>query len=155
MKGTGNKEYTKMLVSEGYQKSKIEAKGNERYLIYFGRVHMEDIDTGLPARGHMKIGRGKFMTALMRGRNQPGVDFRVYAELIVDTNDDTKAAEAYIKSALSDRNVKMSQGQREMYKIADDELTDIVSHIHKHLTSKRIAKVKEVNFYVDGVKTSI
>jgi hypothetical protein len=155
MTGVGNREYTKILVEEGHKKSTLEAKGNERYLIYFGRAHLEDVDTGFVSRGHMKIGRGKFMTALMRGRNQPGVDFRVYAEMIVETNEDTHAAEKYIKAALRDKNVKMSQGQQELYRIPDSELLDVVTHVSSYIKSRKIATIKEINSYADGMKCSL
>jgi len=128
-KGIGYIEYRKKRINEGLMSSKIESAGNERFVVYFGRVHLNDHETDQFCRGYLKIGRGKFATALMRGRNQPGIDFRIYAEIVVDNNDDTRRVEQIAQGLLISRNVKFSQGQKEMYNIKDDELMDIVHQV--------------------------
>ena len=121
MIGIGYQQYRNL-----YEEIKSENCGQERYLIYFGRAHIVDHETEVNSRGFLKIGRGKFATALMRGRNQPGVDFRIYAELIFSTNEQTYLAEKVIKDVMSHKNIKMSQGQRELYDISDAELNEAV-----------------------------
>lgn len=124
-----------MSVGIGYQEYrelyqiKREKPGNERFLIYFGRAHVIDHLTGIEARGPMKIGRGKFASAIMRGRNQPGVDFRVYSEIILADNNSTYACEDIIESILEHRNIEMSQNQQELYDIKDEELRHTVETV--------------------------
>jgi hypothetical protein len=119
MHGIGYQQYRNLY-------NKPEKKGKERFLVYFGRAHITDHETGVESRGLLKIGRGKFATALMRSRNQPGVDFRIYAELIFSSNEQTYQAENVIKNVLSHKNMKMSQGQKELYDISDKDLKKVV-----------------------------
>ena len=109
MQGIGYQEARQKRFAEGFTGSNLESKGNEEYLVYFGRAHITDFETGVAARGLMKIGRGKFKTALMRGRNQPGVDFRIYAEIIVATNADTHATERTAETILKNKSVNETQ----------------------------------------------
>jgi hypothetical protein len=128
----------------------MEQSGNERYLIYFGRAHLTDHESGAECRGHLKIGRGKFATALMRGRNQPGIDFRVYAELILRDNQATKDIEDIIKDALAHRNMTFSQGQREMYNIKDDEIETVLTTIADIVRAETDHEILETNYYTQG-----
>lgn len=148
--GIGYQESRQKRFAEGYTSAGpngLEEKGNEEYLIYFGRVHVTDFETGQTARGALKIGRGKFKTALMRGRNQPGIDFRVYAEILLYENKDTHTVEMLIKNNFKDRNVKGSQGQRELYDFTDGEITDLVYTVEELINEFTDVKIKEVNFY--------
>jgi hypothetical protein len=147
-KGIGYQEYRRKRLSEGLSASKIEAAGNERFLIYFGRAHVVDHETGTVARGKLKIGRGKFATALMRGRNQPGIDFRIYAELILENNRATQIAEDELKAELSAHNASMSQGQRELYDFADSELQATVDRIVARIKSQTNLRIIETNYYI-------
>ena len=149
--GIGYQEARNKRFNEGFTGSGVnglESKGNEEYLIYFGRACVSDFETGTPARGLLKIGRGKFKTALQRGRNQPGIDFRVYAEILLHNNGDTHTVEKLIAKTFKDRNVKGSQGQKELYNFSDDELFDLVYTIEE-LVGDFLpdVKIKEVNFY--------
>ena len=147
MTGIGYQEYRKLRLNEGHTSTAMEQAGNERYLIYFGRAHVSDHETGTECRGHLKIGRGKFATALMRGRNQPGIDFRIYAELILENNQATKDVEEIIKDALQHRNMKFSQGQREMYNISDAEIETTLSAIVEIVGAETSHKILETNYY--------
>jgi len=141
--GIGYVEYRNLF--EGIRREK---PGDERYLIYFGRAHVQDHITKVVSRGPLKIGRGKFATALMRGRNQPGVDFRIYSEIIVPYNQDTYDCEQLIKSVLKHRNMKMSQNQQELYDIRDEELEQTVSAIVEIIKAEMPdIKLLEVNNY--------
>jgi hypothetical protein len=147
--GIGYQEYKDMrVINEGIDSGALEDAGNERFLIYFGRLHLEDHETGIKCRGPLKIGRGKYATALMRGRNQPGGDFRIYGEIIVSENYETDIAEKIIKSRLRDRNIIMSQGQQEIYDIEDSELEDIIKEMSE-IISKR-CNIIEVKIYKEG-----
>jgi len=148
MKGIGYQEYKTLRLNEGYSPSNMEDKGNERFLIYFGRAHVTDFESNQPCRGHLKIGRGKFATAIMRGRNQPGIDFRIYAELILPNDAATRVVERIIEDALGHRNLKFSQGQQEMYNISDDDLETTVNTIVDIVEAETDYKILEKNFYM-------
>jgi hypothetical protein len=154
MQGIGYQEARKKRFREGFTGSNLEMKGNEEFLLYFGRAHITDFKTGRSARGLLKVGRGKFKTALMRGRNQPGVDFRVYAEIIVSTNADTHAIERIAQTILKDNSVKGTQGQRELYNVGDDELFDVVNDIAEVAQDCSNVAVKEINFYTNNTITT-
>jgi len=145
MKGIGYVEYRKhRMLNEGLKAGNIEKSGNERYAIYFGRSHVIDHETKSLARGPLKIGRAKFVTALMRGCNQPGIDFRVYVELILDNNDATYDVEQAIADHLACYRMEMDQNQQECYDINDGRLLklmpDIVEIAHK--TGNNILETK-------------
>lgn len=151
MLGIGYQEAKQKRFDEGFARSQIEKRGNEEYLLYFGRAHVVDHRTGLEARGLLKIGRGKFKTALQRGRNQPGVDFRIYAEVLVESNADTYQIENIVKRILSNKNILGSQGQRELYDINDDELYEVVNDISSYALKEGV-KVLDTNFYLNTLK---
>ena len=154
MLGIGYQEAKQKRINEGFASSQIENKGNEEYLLYFARAHIIDHESGLEARGLLKIGRGKFKTALQRGRNQPGVDFRIYAEILVESNIDTHRIENIAKLILSDKNVPGSQGQRELYDISDDELYDTVNNISLCAINEGV-NILDTNFYLNTLKVEV
>ncbi len=143
------------MIGIGYQESrkqqkakgKNESAGHEEFLLYFGRAHLVDEATGVEARGLLKIGRGKYKTALMRGRNQPGIDFRVYAEIIVSNNYETHWIENLAKTLLKEKNILGSQGQRELYRISDSEITNTVNSVVSAAKEQDV-NILEVNFYI-------
>lgn len=139
---------------EGFGGSRMESAGNERYLVYFGRAHLTDHETNVETRGHMKIGRGKFATAIQRGRNQPGVDFRIYGEIILGSNDATHEVEKLISKALRHKHKEFDQGQSEMYDIADDELHTIMCDMAQLVKADKW-KILELNMYDNDKKLSI
>lgn len=148
--GIGYQQYKQMRIDEGIMSSKIEKSPNERFLVYFGRYHITDHKSNEQCRGHLKIGRGKFATALMRGRNQPGGDFRIYGEIIFNDNRSTEIAENIIKNKLFNKNIKMSQGQRELYYIHDEELEDIIKSLAKDIRENSYCEIKEIKLYKDS-----
>ena len=124
----------------------IEKPENAEFHVYFGRAHLKDFETSLEVRGKMKIGRGKFTTAIQRGRNQPGVDFRLYCILEFYTNEDTWLCEKIIKNIYSSRNTKGEQGQMELYDFDDWEIPNIVKEISRHLKDNKI-KIKSKQLF--------
>ena len=138
-------------IEEGFSGNRMEAAGNERYLLYFGRAHLVDHESGVQTRGHMKIGRGKFATAIQRGRNQPGVDFRIYGEIILENNDDTHKVEKIVSTALKHKHMYFEQGQSEMYDIKDNELYNTLLDMAK-LANDANTKILEINIYDNGKK---
>ena len=82
----------------------------------------------------------------MRGRNQPGGDFRIYAEILVGLDPDTYKGEKILKEVFKDRNVPGPQGQEELYDFSDEELVDTVYTVEE-LMIEAGCDVKEVNFY--------
>ena len=150
IKGIGYLEYCQERMNEGYptQGNKdgtgYEQKGNERYVLYFARSHIEDFETGQIARGHMKIGQAKYLSAVMRTRNQPGNDFRCYAEIVMDELQHTFDAEALMKKLYKGRRLQLTQNQQEMYNFTDEELKDVV----EFLVTKLPFEPKEIKYYV-------
>ena len=138
-------------IKQGFSGNLMEAAGYERYLIYFGRAHITDHETDLTSRGFMKVGRGKFATALQRGRNQPGVDFRIYGEIILASNEATHAVEKLVSKKLLHKHMTFSQGQSEMYDINDNELEKILKDVAQLAKSNRW-QVNEVNLYDNDKK---
>lgn len=147
--GIGYQEYrNQRIINEGLRSGDIEKAGNERYLLYFGRAHVVDHKSNLEARGPLKIGRGKFATALMRGRNQPGIDFRIYAEIIFESNDATSDAEEISKEIFLDKRLSMLQNQQECYDIDDGEIENSVYQVIDELKSRTRHNILEVNIFV-------
>lgn len=156
VKGIGYQEYKRMrILNEGLTATSIEKNGNERFALYFGRSHLYDFETGVLARGHLKIGRAKFITALQRGRNQPGVDFRVYAEIILESNEATHVGEKILEDALSHRHIRLSQGQTEMYRYNDMEISNVVKTIADIIKAETPYQILEVNLFEDNEPISI
>lgn len=152
VKGIGYQEYKKMRkLYEYLTTTAMEKPGNERYVVYFGRAHLIDFETGTLARGHLKIGRAKFVTALQRGRNQPGIDFRVYGEIVVNSNQATHDTEAIIEEALEHRHIILSQGQEEMYNFKDDEIQNVLKTIAEIVEAETNHEILEVNLFEDDV----
>jgi hypothetical protein len=141
MLGKGFKELRNERIAEGIPSGKIEAKGNEQYCIYFGRVHLHDHETQIEARGVLKIGRGKFVTTIARGRNQGGSDFRAYARIIVPTNEETWLLEKDIKRILKHKHTPGSQGQTELYAMSDSELKTFLQSYSKTMTPNATMRI--------------
>jgi len=127
--------------------AEIEKQGNEEFHVYMGRAHIKDFSTGSESRGLLKVGRGKFATAIQRGRNQPGVDFRLYAMIKFATNGETWQCERVFKEIMSDRNVEGPQGQQELYDFKDSEIKQTVAKLIKELKKKNIS-VKDTKFWI-------
>jgi len=150
MIGLGYLDYCQKRIDEGLstQQTKtgfgFEDPGQERFIIYFARTHIVDHETGIEARGLLKIGRAKFATAIQRSRNQPGCDFRIYAEIVCETNNQIKELEKIIEKFLVDRHVELTQNQRELYDIKDDEIRPTIKAILEHIY---YFEPKEVCYY--------
>lgn len=153
--GIGYQGYKRYMMSEGYSSREIEQRGREKYIIYFGRAYVQDHQTGVVARGPLKIGRGKYATALMRGRNQPGIDFRIYFEIVLDSNEATYECEKIIKEAMSHRNIVGSQGQRELYDIEDEELKKCVMSLCEIINEETNNTILEVNQFNKDKKVEL
>ena len=150
MIGLGYLDYCQKRIDEGLstQQTKtgfgFEDPGKERFIIYFARTHIVDHETGIEARGLLKIGRAKFATAIQRSRNQPGCDFRIYAEIVCETNNQIKELEKIIEKFLVDRHVELTQNQRELCDIKDDEIRPTIKAILEHIY---YFEPKEVCYY--------
>ena len=79
----------------------------------------------------------------------PGIDFRVYAEIILYDNVSTHIVERLITKNFKDRNVKGSQGQKELYDFTDAEIADLVYTTEELVKDFTDVEIKEVNFYKD------
>lgn len=154
MTGIGYQANRKQRIMEGFGGNRMESAGNERYLVYFGRAHLTDHETNVETRGYMKIGRGKFATAIQRGRNQPGVDFRIYGEIILRSNDATHEVEKLISNALKHKHKAFDQGQSEMYDITDEELYTVLTDMAT-LVKNSYWDIIELNLYDNDKKISL
>ena len=109
---------------------KLEDPANPEWTVYVARSHVIDHESGLEARGPLKIGRGKYMNNIQRGRNQDGSDFRVYARLILETDSETRALENYIEGIYGHRKTPGPQStQSELYNLTDDEITVLMENL--------------------------
>ena len=108
--------------------------GHERYCLYFGRSHIQDHETDVRARGLLKVGRAKYLSALIRSRNQPGNDFRIYYAIYVPNETQYKKLEEIFKKKYESRNVPGDEGQLELYNIKDEEIKQIVDDMVEHAT---------------------
>jgi len=126
MTGIGYKEIKQRRLDEGIPAGKTETPENAEPCIYIGRAHLHDHETGVLARGPVKMGRATYTETIARGRNQSGIDFRVYAQIILENNDYTWEYERYFHYLLKDHHFIGSQGQRELYKISDADLKKIL-----------------------------
>lgn len=149
MRGIGYQAYRNQRINEGLSKSSIEDSGNERYCVYWGRSHQEDHETSIMARGHLKFGRAKFTTALQRGRNQAGADFRIYGEIILDSNRATYDFEHDVKHLLKKNNITGSQGQLELYNFKDDEIKNMITSVIATMKNENYYNIVEANIYLD------
>jgi hypothetical protein len=149
MQGIGYQSYRKLRIAEGIPPGSIEFKGYERYCVYWGRSHQIDHESGLVARGPLKFGRGKFTTALQRGRNEGGADFRIYAEIILDSEAATYAVENKISEMMYGRREVGDQGQRELYDILDNEIENTVKISAQLIEDETDFWIHEVNLYLN------
>ena len=148
MQGIGYKGVRKLLSEAGVPGGKMETDEYAEYLVYFARGHVVDHETGIESRGPLKIGRAKYKTALMRGRNQPGVDFRVYAEILVPDDYWSRQAEDIVGKLVRQHKVAGPQCQTELYAIPDNQLRNTVDFISDRFDTMQLPYTK-VNFYGD------
>lgn len=148
--GIGYQDNRKQRFEEGIRKSDIEKPGFERFCIYWGRSHVKDHETGIEARGYLKVGRAKYTTALQRGRNEGGADFRLYAEVILESNKATHDFEAALKILFADKNKIGDQGQKELYDVRDHEIADMVLKLANYMRLNSVHQICKINLYDDG-----
>lgn len=148
--GMGYQDNRNQRFAEGIRKGDIEKPGFERYCIYWGRSHVKDHETGIEARGDLKAGRAKYTTALQRGRNEGGSDFRLYAEIILESNEATHDFEDALKWLFKKKNKIGDQGQRELYDVRDHEIEGMVLELADYMRANSYHKILEINLYHDG-----
>ena len=137
--GLGYKGACQLRIDEGYTTQQqngqgYEEPGHERYCLYFGRSHIQDHETDVRARGLLKVGRAKYLSALIRSRNQPCNDFRIYYAIYVPNETQYKKLEEIFKKKYESRNVPGDEGQLELYNIKDEEIKQIVDDMVEHAT---------------------
>jgi hypothetical protein len=126
--------------------SLLEKPQGRRSVIYFGRVHLTDVSSATEARGYFKIGKSDMPNVMMRLRNQPGSEFRLYAEVLIDG--DVNRAEKVAHTELKPWQLSTTHlGQTELFNIPDDSLERRVEQVCKALNNtmgNSHAHVKEV-----------
>jgi hypothetical protein len=126
----------------------LEDPSNPEWTVYIARTHVTDYETGITARGPLKIGRGKYMNNIQRGRNQGGGDFRVYARFILEDNNETKKIERYLEHNYKDRKFIGPQStQSELYDFKDSEIEALVNDIINWAPTAGV-KIKSIKVYV-------
>jgi hypothetical protein len=144
--GAGYAEIISERKNAGYKN--LEDPDNPEWTIYIARTHVIDHETGMEARGPLKIGRGKYMNNIQRGRNQGGGDFRVYARLIFENNNGTKKTESYIENNYKNRKFVGPQStQSELYDFKDYEIEQIIKDITSWAPTVGV-KITSVKIYI-------
>lgn len=136
---------------EGVKTSLLETPGYERYVIYFGRTHLIDADSGFEARGLLKIGQAKYVNTVQRGRNQAGASFRVYAEITLEDDQATREAEAIAKKLFNHMHVHGDEGQTELYQFVDADITTISERLAAEIAASTSHHIKDVIRFKDGM----
>ena len=145
-KGAGWTEIIRERKNAGHRK--MEDPDNPEWTVYAARSHVTDHVTGIEARGLLKIGRGKYMNNIQRGRNQDGSDFRVYARVIVDSDESTRELENYIEAVYRSRRVPGPQTtQSELYNLSDDEIQLLMDDLVNYSKQKNI-KILHIKNYI-------
>jgi|DEB0MinimDraft_10_1074344.scaffolds.fasta_scaffold121673_2 hypothetical protein len=135
----------------GYHKhTEFFGKDND-FCLYAGRMHTVDHqDPNIVARGILKLGRGKALNPIQRGRGQGGSNFKVYGKIQLHNNDDTWIGERTIKKICHHRNVPGDEGQMELYDYKDEEIKDVILEISCSLRfDSDIDIVSSMLFYND------
>ena len=127
MSGLDFIEYCDFRRRRGTPKNRLEQ--DPRHVRYFARNHQEDHRGGPTAVGYLKIGRAMYANTLQRGRNQGGGDFRLYAEVLLSSEDETRRIEEVAALVCMNRHHHSSIGQNELYDIGDEELRDTIDKI--------------------------
>jgi hypothetical protein len=141
-KGAGYSDIIEEKLNSGFSKKTLENPDHPEWTVYIGRSHTVDYESGLEARGPLKIGRAKYVNTVQRGRNQGGSDFRIYARITVTDNPTTSQIEKLIKKIYASRRIKGSQNQTELYNITDIEIKDVVKTVLDNTDSSVIKSVK-------------
>jgi hypothetical protein len=145
-KGAGWIEIIRERKNAGHKK--MEDPENPEWTVYAARAHLVDYETGVEARGLLKIGRGKYMNNIQRGRNQDGTDFRAYARVIVDCDDATRELEKYVEAVYRSRGVSGPQTtQRELYNLSDDEIQLLMDDLVNYSKQQNI-KILHIKYYI-------
>ena len=145
-KGAGWSEIIAERKAAGHKK--LEDPKNPEWTVYVARAHVTDHITGEVSRGPLKIGRGKYMNNIQRGRNQSGADFRVYARLILEDNHGTNVIEKFVETEYANRKFTGTQRtQSELYDFSDEEITKLIENIEIFAKANKIA-VKSVKIYI-------
>lgn len=145
-KGAGWEDIINERLTAGH--TLLENADNPEWTIYAARAHVVDHVTGNESRGPLKIGRGKYMNNIQRGRNQSGADFRVYARLILEDNQGTKDIEKYVKTKFADRKfIGPQKTQSELYDFKDEEIKDLIKDIETFANTNNV-KVKDIKIYI-------
>lgn len=141
-KGAGYLDIVQERIQDGFSKQVLENPNHPEWTVYIGRSHTTDHESGIEARGLLKIGRAKYVNTVQRGRNQGGSDFRIYARITVKDNETTSYIEKLVKKLYKDRRVKGSQNQTELYDIKDSEIHSVINNIIDNTDSSVIKSVK-------------
>ena len=143
MSGLDFIQYCDFRRSRGTPKNHLETE--PRHCLYFARNHQVDHRGGPTAIGYLKIGRALYANTLQRGRNQGGGDFRLYAELLLSSETETRRMEDMAKLVCANRKWYTSIGQDELYDIKDDELGDTIKMICDAAAKIHNLPVLEIN----------
>ena len=144
LNGIGYQAARQNLINSGTRATDIEHRDRPQWCVYWGRHHLEDHETQFVSRGKIKFGRAKFTTALQRGRNQGGADFRIYAEIRLESDAATRDFETYIGQMMMHLREPGDQGQEELFNIFDSDLKQMVldtAHVMERRTHHYIREI--------------
>lgn len=138
---------------ENLKKSDLEKDQNPRWCIYFGRSHVIDFETGILARGPLKVGKAKYANTLIRGRSQDGSNFRLYAEIVLESETALLDADKIIKTYFLDWNIPGEENQTELYNIKDSEIPNFIKFASELILNKTGHNITRINDFTN--KSSI
>ncbi len=149
-KGIGSQAYRNWRACrENVKVSWLEEPAYYRHVVYWGRQHLWDVDTGVQARGYFKVGKSVALTSMFRQRNEGGGEFRVYAEIHVEDNQELSRSEYLAHCMLQHKRVKGAENQQELFDIKDSELEHSLATVYVQLCKHNIHPVEVILFDQD------
>lgn len=136
-------EYCDFRRHHGTPKNRLETE--PRHVLYFARNHQVDHRGGPTAIGYLKIGRAKYANTIQRGRNQGGGDFRLYAEVLLSSEAETRQVEEVAALVCQSKHWYSAIGQCELYDLHDHELADTLDKICQSAAKIHSIRALEIN----------
>lgn len=133
---------------ENLASSALETREGYRHVVYWGRQHVTDVDEGRVSKGHLKVGKSVSATSIMRGRNEGGGDFKIYAEMVYDETT-YATAEHIVHLFLNPWAQAGDHGQQELFNISNKYLFEKINHCLVYLNQLNFSP-REVLLFCDN-----
>lgn len=147
MSGLDYIQYCDFRRRKGSAQNRLEK--DPRHCLYFARNHQIDHRGGPTAIGHLKIGRAIYANTVQRGRNQGGGDFRLYAEILLQSEAESRNMEEVAALVCVNRHWHSPIAQTELYDIRDEELAGTVTMISEGAAKIHGIRSLEINTWFE------